>query len=111
MSGEVKHSKWHKFAELAKFLSPIVLSFTAPKLVPVASVVADAIGEAEALPGASGSDKLAHATKIATDTADALNKAKGKVVISPDDLSNTLAKSVSTVVDVINLIHPKSEQK
>lgn len=99
--------KWHKFAELAKLFAPLVISTINPKLAPVAEKIADAIGEAESMPNASGMDKLAHVKTIAIDSVTTANSLAGKELIPVNGLDEAITESVNTAVDVINKVHPK----
>lgn len=75
----------------------------ASPLAPIAAPVAVAIGEAEAIRGASGADKLAHVLVIAKQAA-ATAQELG-VTIDPQLVEQAGAKAISTAVDVTNLVH------
>jgi hypothetical protein len=95
-------SKW---LALVKTLAPIILTSVKPELAPIAGQITDAITEAEAIKGASGSAKLQHVKNIALSAANSINTAKGKEVISVSDLNSAIDAGVSTTVQAINLIH------
>lgn len=84
-------------------LGPQVLLFT--PLAPIAPLVVAAIGEAEALAGATGPDKLAHVVNIATIAASAANAQAGHVVIDPATMQAAAENAISTVVGVTNMVH------
>lgn len=98
-------SKWHLFAELAKQYVPLVVSTVNPKLAPLGSVIAHGIGEAELIPGASNSEKLAHVQALAMDTAASLN-ASGKTHIDLNTLNEAVDGVVTTGIKVVKLVHP-----
>lgn len=94
-----------KWLDLAKILSSILIPFINPKLAPLAPVIANGINEAEAIPGASGADKLQHVVNIATSATQGINTVAGKTVVDPDHVTQTAAATVSAIVDVVNLVH------
>lgn len=75
----------------------------ASPLAPIAMPVSIAIGEAEAIPGATGAQKLAHVLAIATAAASTA-QAEG-VNIDPNLVAATGAKAISTAVDVTKIVH------
>lgn len=83
-------------------LGPMALAFT--PLAPIAPLVIAAIGEAEAMQGATGPEKLAHVVNIATDAASATNAQTGKPVIDPAVMARTANEAISTTVDVVNMV-------
>jgi hypothetical protein len=97
--------KWHRFAALAELFVPMVISTVNPRLAPLGSVIGHAIGQAEAIPGASNSEKLAHVQAIAHDTAAALN-ASGKTHVDMVGLDEAVSSAVTTSIQVVKLVHP-----
>ncbi len=92
-----------KWLQILAEVGPKVLMFT--PLAPITGVVVAAIGEAEAMQGATGAAKLAHVVNIATDAAQATNLQAGHVVIDPAVLQATAVQAISTAVSVSNLVH------
>lgn len=92
-----------KWLQILAQVGPQVLMFT--PLAPIAAPVVAAIGEAEAMQGASGQEKLAHVVNIATDAATAANTQAGHVVIDPALMQATAATAISTAVNVTNMVH------
>jgi hypothetical protein len=97
-----------KWLQVLAQVGPQVLMFT--PLAPIAGVVVAAIGEAQAMQGASGQAKLAHVVNIATDAAQAANLQAGRVVIDPAVLQATAATAISTAVSVTKMVHDAHEQ-
>lgn len=97
LKGDSSMPKWlHVLAEVG----PTVLKFT--PLAPIAPLVIAAIGEAEAMGGKSGPEKLAHVVNIATEAAQAA-QAQG-VNIDPVLVQSAAIKAISTAVDVTNMV-------
>lgn len=92
-----------KWLQILAEVGPKVLLFT--PLAPIAGTVIAAIGEAEAMPGASGKDKLAHVVNIATDAAAVANGAAGQVVVDPAAVQAAAVSAISTAVQVSNMVH------
>lgn len=88
-----------KWLKMLAHVAPKVLLLT--PLAPIAPAVQAAIAEAEAIPGASGHDKLAHVVQIASNAAQ-IAKASG-VNIDPDAVEQAAEKAVSTAVDITNI--------
>lgn len=96
-------SKWATFLKIARTVGPVALQFT--PLAPIAGTVAAAIGEAEQIEGASGSEKLAHVTAIAISAAQAANEQAGHQVIDPAMVAATAQSAISTAVGAIKIVH------
>lgn len=92
------------FISLIKAIIPIFIPFISPKLAPVGPLIVQGIDEAEQLKGASGADKLAHATNIVTTGAIVANTAAGKQVIDINVINSAAKNAISTAVDIANLI-------
>lgn len=84
-------------------IGPQILAFT--PLAPIAPAVAAAIGEAEAIGGASSAQKLAHVQQIVNDAVIATNAQAGKTVLDPQLVAAASATAISTVVNVTNVVH------
>lgn len=96
---------WVKFAEIAKLVAPIIVSIVVPKLAPVASTIGHAIGVAEKLPDATGSEKLDYVKQITHDAVVSINEAASDDLIDETDLQSAIEHGVNTSVAVINLIN------
>ena len=88
-------------------LAPVILAVI-PGLAPLTPFVVLGIGEAEKMAGASGPEKLAHATEIAKagiagTNAIAVEKT-GKPLMDPTLADSALQSGISAVVDVVNLV-------
>lgn len=97
-----------KWLQILAQVGPQVLMFT--PLAPIAGVVVAAIGEAQAMDGASGATKLAHVINIATDAAQAANLQAGHVIIDPAVMQAAAATAISTAVSVTKMVHDAHEQ-
>lgn len=97
------HLNWH-WLKLVADLSPIVLQFV-PGGAALAPIVAVAVQTAEATPGASGPDKLAHAQRLIAAGVAATNAVAGKTVVDPSLVSQISAHLVGSVVQVANDLH------
>lgn len=97
-----------KWLEILAQMGPMVLAFT--PLAPIAPLVIAAIAEAQALPDATGPEKLAHVVAIATDAAQATNAQAGRVVIDPTVMQTAAATAISTVVQVTKMVQAAHEQ-
>lgn len=101
-------SKWGTFLKIARTVGPVVLQFT--PLAPIAGAVTIAIGEAQQIEGASGSEKLAHVTAIAMQAAQAANDQAGHQVIDPAVVAATAQSAISTTVGAIKIVHDAHQQ-
>lgn len=90
--------------QLVAHLAPVVLSVI-PGAAPLAPIVSVAIQTAEAIPNASGPQKLAHAQQLVVDGAAATNAIAGHTVIDPDVAQKVAGEAISTIVDTANIIH------
>lgn len=72
---------------------------------PLVGIVTTAIQTAEALRGATGAQKLAHAQQLVVAGAAATNEIAGRTVIDPAVANIVAAEAISTIVDTANLIH------
>lgn len=91
---------WHRFADIAKVVAPVVLSVV-PGVPPVLGpIIAHAIIDAQSLPGASGAEKKAHVLAIVGDAlavADVAGKPIGDASVIVPAVSNGVDAVVSTV--------------
>lgn len=92
------------FLKAAATLAPVILMLF-PKLAPLAGPITEGIQEAEQIPGASGWDKLTHATQVAKDGIAALNAAEGKQVVDPALSDETIQAGINAVVGSLNIVH------
>lgn len=90
----------HKADEVFLKLPP---EFLGP-LAPFRPLLKAAIAEAEAIPGASGHDKLQHVTNIVVNAAEVAQQS-GKQ-IDPAAVRTEAGTVISAVVQAINLAHP-----
>jgi len=95
--------KW-LWLKLVAELTPAVLALI-PGAAPLAPIVATAIQTAEALPGATGDQKRAHAQALVADGVAATNLVAGKTVIDPTLAADVASSTISTIVGVTNLVH------
>ncbi len=96
-----------KWLQIAFQFAPMVLGVI-PATAAIAAPVADAIGAAQMIEGASGAEKKAYVMKIAQDAIVSAN-AKGATL----DVASTLAatsQGVDTAVAVINAVHDAHQQ-
>lgn len=98
--------KWHKFGELVKLFVPLVVTSLKPELAPLSVTIADAISEAEQIPGASNAEKLAHVQSLVHKTAVGLNQS-GHAHINLDNLDSAVDATVTAGIKVVKLAHPK----
>lgn len=96
-------SKWATFFKIAGTVGVQALKFT--PLAPIAETVGAAIAEAQAIPDASGPDKLTHVTNIAIQAANAANVQAGRVVVDPVLVQQEAASAITTAVGAIKLVH------
>lgn len=101
-------SKWSTFAKIAMAVGPMALKFT--PLAPIAEAVSAGIAEAQQIPGASGTEKLDHVTKIALAAADAANAQEGRIVLDPLVVKATAADAIATAHGAIKLVHDAHEK-
>ena len=97
-----------KWAELAKFLIPVVAAFV-PGAAPLAPLILSGVNEAEQLVSASGADKKAHVLRLVAAGA-ATATATGKVTIDPTTavaVTEAVFAAVDGVHAVVNANQPK----
>lgn len=92
-----------RWLQILADVGPKVLQFT--PLAPIAPYVSAGIAAAQAIPGASNADKLAHVTEIARDSIAATNAQAGHIVVSPALSDAVIHDSISAVVQAINATH------
>lgn len=90
-----------KFFDIARMILPL-LGFLVPGAAPILPYILDGITAAEAIPGASGADKKAHALQVVSDGAAAVT-ASGKLTIDPAAAVAT-ATAVFSAVDNVKAI-------
>ncbi|SRR5712692_3620558 len=94
--------------KLIEQLAPVILGAT--PLGPITPFVVLGINSAEAMHGATSDDKLTHAVEIAKLSVGAVNQQAGKILVDPVLSDDALKHGISTVVDVVNIVH-KSHEK
>lgn len=102
-------SKKAVFLQLLKTFALPMLVSVRPELAPIASSVANAMVEIELIKGSqTGKEKLEHVKNVANDAADAVNTAKGHVVVDKAALDSTIEHAVSTTIEAVNLLNKKT---
>ncbi len=96
----MKLSKLASFLKRAGQIALVMLDFT--PLRAIKEEVAAAILEAEAIPGASGPQKLAHVLNIILDAAKAVNDQAGKVVIPLDRIVPIATLLIGAIISAVN---------
>lgn len=81
-------------------VAPLILAFT--PLAPLTPIVMAAIQEAEAIPGATGPQKLAHVVNIVGSAAE-IAQAGGKNV-NPADVKAAASTVISGIVQTVNAL-------
>ena len=89
---------WRQFATVALGISSTVLPMVSPALVPLASVIGHAIGQAEAMPGKTGAEKLALVQGIVATVAPTIPG------VNPAEVSEVLQEGIDAVVAATNVI-------
>ncbi len=92
---------------LVEQFAPLILAAT--PLAPLVPFIVIGIREAEHLKGATGPEKLAHAVEITHATIAGVNAQAGKVLVDPVGADDALKHGISTVVDVVNIIHARRQ--
>jgi len=92
---------------LVSVLGPMILANVphAERVAPLVPTIVHGISEAEDLKGASGAEKKAHVLSMVADAVTGINVAKGRTVVSPDDLATVAGSGIDTVIGTINLVH------
>lgn len=91
--------------DILKVVVTVVLPMVNPKLAAVSPLIIQGITEAEDLSNASGQAKLQHVVDLVNTGAASVNVVSGKQLIDPVAVNATAASTISTIVDVTNLIH------
>lgn len=89
---------WKRFAQVVKTVAPIILVTVNPALAPIAATIADAISEAEAIPGATGPDKLQHVKNIVAEVAPTIPG------VDEGAVNASLENGVNTVISVTKVL-------
>lgn len=95
-----KLGKLGSFFRKVSKVAPLVMAFT--PLAPFAPIVTAAMQEAEAMPGATGSQKLEHVVAIVGHAAE-VAQAAGKAV-NPAEVQAAAAQVVSGIVATVNAL-------
>lgn len=95
-------SKWYA---LVKLLLPTVLATVNPALAPLSGIILQGIGEAEQIKSATGAQKLSHVVNLATAAAQGINAGAGRVLVDPALVQSSAASTISTIVDIANIVH------
>lgn len=96
-----------KWLYLVQLLAPAILnSFGVP--TELVGAIADGIGEAEAIPDATGADKKAHVLSLVGDAVVAVNAAKGKQVLDPVRIPVIAGSAIDLVVEAVDLVHDRT---
>lgn len=96
---------FHQFLTLINTIGPLVL-LSVPggaRLAPLVPVIIGAIGDAEAIKGASGPEKKAHVMSIVAAGVTTAN-ATGKVALDPADVASVADNGIDAVVGTLNVI-------
>lgn len=93
-----------KWLEIVRSLIPTLIALINPKLAPLGGIIAGAIVDAEQIPGASGSYKLAHAKNIAIAAATAVDDVSERTVVDLGNLDAAITDGINTAVAVANLL-------
>ncbi len=95
-----------RFLQILAGIGPLILSLI-PETAPFAGAIADAIGQVEAIPGATGPQKKAAALQIVTDGMTVANTVTGRVIADPPTLAGIVSQGIDTTVAAVNLIQQK----
>lgn len=96
---------FHKFLDIVKLVGPNVLLMVpgGSAVAPLVPVIVHAIGEAEAIKGATGEEKKAHVLAVAA-SAVAVANASGKVNLNPSEVAAATSAGVDAVIGTIHVI-------
>lgn len=94
---------WH-WLKLVADLAPVVLQFV-PGGAALAPIVALGVQTAEAIPGLTGPQKLAHAQQLVAVGVAATNQVAGKQLVDPAFVNTISAHVIGSVVQLANDIH------
>lgn len=92
------HMNWAKFAQVVNVLGPQVLAMVSPGLVPIAGKITHAIVEAEAIKGATGTEKAMHVKNMVADAVTSANLAGANINAAAVDES--IQEGIDTVIAV-----------
>jgi hypothetical protein len=92
-----------KWLQILEQYGPNVLLFT--PAAPLAPFVLAGIHVAHQIPGATGPQKKALATQIATLSAQAADVAAGRPVVDPAAVADATSSAIDAVVKTVNIIH------
>jgi len=92
------------WVKLVADLTPVVFSFI-PGLKDAAPLAAVAIQSAEAIPSASGADKLTYATQAVLAGVAFTNNQAGRQVIDPAVVAAVAPAAITSIVGAANAIH------
>jgi hypothetical protein len=95
-----------KFLAILNAIAPVIL-LTVPggeKVALLVPVIVGAIGEAQAIPGATGPEKKAHVLAIVAASVTTAN-ATGKVTLDPAEVAAVADKGIDAVVGTIHVVN------
>lgn len=95
----------HKFLEVVGQIGPVVLAAVpgGEKIAPLIPKIVHAIGEAEAIKGATGTEKKARVLNVAHEAA-AIASATGKVKMDPAEVEAIVSAGVDAVIGTVHVI-------
>lgn len=93
---------------VVRMVLPIVLREKAPQLSKYVDVIEKGMFQAEDLVHATGAEKLAHATDLIVTGFEAVNLAKGRVVVDPALVRSIGADAMSVTADVAKYIQMRT---
>lgn len=97
----------HAILATIRQVGPIILATTPlghkipPDLIPT---IVDAIGEAQAIKGATGDEKKAHVMNVIGTAVDVANTT-GKVHLDADEIKSVASTGIDNVVATVKIIH------
>lgn len=92
-----------KWLDVLEQVGPIVIALS--PLAPIAPAVVAGIRAAEAIPGATSSQKKAKTMEIVSAAVQGANAQAGKVVVDPNEAMLAADNAIDTIVHVTNVIH------
>jgi len=95
-----------KFIALVNLLGPAVLLNVkgGEKIAPLVAVITSAIGEAQAIKGATGAEKKAHVLAIAAAAVTVANSSAKGVVLDPEEVQAVAGDGIDAVVGTIHIV-------
>jgi hypothetical protein len=93
-----------KFLSILQLVGPSIISAVVPGGPVIAQLVTDAIGKAQQIPGATGSEKKSFALQVITDGALSVNAGTGKPVLDNAALVNAASQGIDAVVSAVKLV-------